>query len=153
MIVFDLACVDGGHVFEAWFGSTDDYASQKARGLVSCPICGSGQIDKAPMTPRLGTRGNKSVDAPKPQTALSNQSPAAIKAVLRSLAEQQARMLEKSDYVGDRFVDEARAIHLGDSEQRSIHGVASIDDARALDAEGISVAPLPFPVRPPSAEN
>jgi hypothetical protein len=153
MIVFDLVCQDSGHVFEAWFGSTDDYAAQQARGLVSCPICGSGQVDKAPMTPRLGSRSNQSLDAPPPPAALSNQSPATIKGLLRSLAEQQARILEKSDYVGDRFADEARAIHLGDSEQRSIHGVASIDEARALDAEGISVAPLPFPVRPPSAEN
>jgi hypothetical protein len=153
LIVFDLVCGDAGHVFEAWFGSTDDYSAQQARGLVSCPICGSGQVDKAPMTPRLGSRGNRTPDSPSPPAALSNDAPAAIKAMLRSLAEHQARILEKSDYVGDRFADEARAIHLGDSEQRSIHGVASVDEARALNEEGISVAALPFPVRPPSAEN
>ena len=51
MIIFDLQCAPAGHVFEAWFGSTDDYEEQQARGLVSCPICGDGEVDKAPMAP------------------------------------------------------------------------------------------------------
>lgn len=160
MIVFDLVCDGGGHVFEAWFGSSDDYEAQRLRGLVTCPICGSDKVDKAPMTPRLGARSNKTVNpvpavspgAPAAQ-ALTNHAPAAIKAMLRSLAEQQARILATSDYVGDSFADEARAIHLGESEQRSIHGIASPEEARALDEEGISIAPLPFPVRPPGADN
>lgn len=156
MIVFDLVCGDGGHVFEAWFGSSEDYEQQQARGLVTCPLCGSGKIDKGLMTPRLGARGNKAADLPAPATPMSNQPPEtikAMKAVLRTLAEQQARILESSDYVGDRFADEARAIHLGEGEKRSIHGVATLEEARALSEEGIGVAPLPFPVRPPGADN
>lgn len=62
-------------------------------------------------------------------------------------------MLEKSDYVGPRFADKARAIHLGDEPARPIHGQASIEEAKALRDEGIEVAPLPFPVRPPGADN
>jgi hypothetical protein len=152
VIVFDLACGDGGHVFEAWFGSTEDYEAQRARGLVSCPICGSGKVDKALMAPRLGARGNKAAD-PAPSMPVTNHPPAKIKAMLTALAEQQARMLATSDYVGDRFADEARAIHLGEGEARAIHGIASPDEARALSDEGIAVAALPFPVRPPGTEN
>ena len=59
MIIFDLKCAPQGHVFEAWFGSTDDYEAQRARGLVSCPLCGSAEVDKAPMAPRVGAKGNQ----------------------------------------------------------------------------------------------
>ena len=152
MIVFDLLCGDAGHVFEAWFGSTEDYDAQQARGLVSCPICGSPRVDKAPMTPRLGARGNRAADPPR-TAPVPNRSPAAIKAMLQTLAEQQSRMLETSEHVGERFADEARAIHLGEGEPRSIHGQATPAEARSLNEEGIAVAPLPFPIRPPGTDN
>lgn len=158
MIVFDLVCGTGGHVFEAWFGSTGDYEAQKARGLVSCPLCGAADIDKAPMSPRLGQRGNRQPDPvpaspPAPAQTMTNHPPAAVKVLLQAMAQHQAKMLETSDYVGDRFVDEARAIHLGESDARAIHGQATPDQARALIDEGIEVAPLPFPVRPPGMDN
>jgi hypothetical protein len=146
-------------VFEAWFGSSDDYESQRARGLVSCPLCGNAEVRKAPMSPRVGAKGNSAADtapAAAPAAAapvLANQAPAEIKALLRTLADHQARLLEKSDYVGTRFADEARAIHLGDEPARPIHGQASIEEAQALRDEGIEVAPLPFPVRPPGIDN
>ncbi len=140
MIVFDLACA-AGHVFEAWFGSSEDYEVQRGRGLVSCPICGTAEVDKAVMAPRVAPKGNQRPD------------PAQAKAVMEMLARAQAEALKGSDWVGDRFVDEARAIHLGESDARAIHGQATPDEARALADEGIPVAPLPFPVRPPETEN
>jgi hypothetical protein len=143
MIIFDLKCAPQGHVFEAWFGSTADYDSQLARGLVSCPICGSGEVAKAPMAPRLAARGNKT-DVPSPQ---------AMKTMLAEMATLQKKLLEKSDFVGDRFPDEARAIHLGEVEARAIHGRASRDDARDLIEDGIPVSPLLFPVPEPGEEN
>ena len=143
MIVFDLKCGAAGHVFEAWFGSNEDYEGQKARGLVSCPLCGDGDIAKAPMAPQVAAKGNQS-DEP---------SPAAMKKMLADMAGLQRKMLENSEHVGDRFPDEARAIHLGEAEARAIHGQATPAEADELRDEGIPVAPLPFPVIAPEEQN
>ncbi|MGZ8337711.1 MAG: DUF1178 family protein [Allosphingosinicella sp.] len=143
MIIFDLRCAPQGHVFEAWFGSSEEYDAQAARGLVSCPICGAAEVEKAPMAPAVARKGNRA-DTP---------SPAAMKARLGEMAKLQRKLLEQSDFVGDRFPDEARAIHLGEAEARAIHGRASRDDAESLIEEGIPVSPLPFPVPEPGEEN
>jgi len=143
MIIFDLKCGAQGHVFEAWFGSNEDYEAQAARGFVSCPICGASDVDKAPMAPRVGAKGNQSDGMP----------PEAVKAALAGMAEAQKKMLETSEHVGDRFPDEARAIHLGETEARAIHGRASPADAASLRDEGVPIAPLPFPVPDPGTEN
>jgi hypothetical protein len=139
MIVFDLKCAPEGHVFEAWFGSTEDYEAQRTRGLVSCPICGAQEVAKAPMAPAVGAKGES--------------DPAAVKAMMTELAKAQRKLLESSEHVGDRFSDEARAIHLGDAEARAIHGRATPADAQSLREEGIAVAPLPFPIVEPGSEN
>jgi hypothetical protein len=144
MIVFDLKCAPQAHVFEGWFGSTADYDEQQARGLVSCPICGSAEVTKAPMAPAVPVKSNQRPDAP---------SPAAMKQMLAALAAEQKKMLAKSEHVGDRFADEARAIHLGEADARAIHGQATREQALDLLDEGIPVAPLPFPVVEAGEEN
>ncbi len=141
MIIFDLKCAGQGHVFEAWFGSSEEFAAQKERGLVACPLCGSAEVEKAPMAPAVGAKGNQGLP------------PAEMKQLLGAMAEVQKQMLETSEHVGPRFVDEARAIHLGEAEARAIHGQATPAQADALRDEGIPVAPLPFPVIPPEEEN
>ena len=133
MIVFDLKCGDSGDVFEAWFQSSADYEEQKARGLVQCPVCRSTSIEKAPMAPRLPA---KSPPAP-----------------LDQLAVLQAKMLRDSEWVGDKFAEEARSIHLGEAEARAVHGRATPAEAESLNDEGIPVAPLPLPVVPPNQVN
>ncbi|TFI57432.1 DUF1178 family protein [Sphingomonas parva] len=155
MIVFDLKCAPGAHVFEAWFGSSADYDDQKARGLVSCPLCGSDDVGKAPMAPAVPAKANTRRDpaVSAPAAAPAPAEPEAIKAMLAAAAALQRQMLEKSESVGDRFVDEARAIHLGEAEARAIHGRATPADAAALVEEGIAIAPLPFPVIEPGQEN
>ena len=150
MIVFDLKCADQGHVFEAWFGSSEDYESQRGRGLVSCPLCGSERIEKAVMAPRVGAKSNQMEAAP--QHSVSSD-PGATKAMLAAAAAVQKKLLENSTNVGDRFADEARAIHLGEADTRPIHGRATHADARSLIEEGIAVAPLPFPISDPNSEN
>ena len=140
MIVFDLSCRTGGHVFEAWFGSSDDYDDQRARGLVQCPLCGCGEISKAPMAPAVA-RSSSQEAAPDPRQFLA------------ALAAAQAKALAGSTWVGDRFADEARAIHLGEREEMRIHGRATLDDARSLAEDGIPVAPLPLPIVPPDEAN
>lgn len=159
MIVFDLKC-DDGHVFEAWFGSSDDYEGQQARGLVACPLCGSGKVGKAVMAPAVGAKGNQ-LPAPVATPAAPPASmrpvpmqagmpgPAEMKAVMAALAQAQAKLLEKSEHVGRRFAEEARAIHTGDAPERLIHGQATVEEAKALAEEGVPVAPLPLPIVPP----
>ncbi len=144
MIIFDLKCEGAGHVFEAWFGSSEDYESQRQRGLVSCPLCGDSRIGKAVMAPRVGAKGNQSAAAPDPE---------AMKAMLAAMAAAQKELLGKSSYVGHRFADEARAIHLGEAAARSIYGQATRAETESLIEEGIEVAPLPFPVVEPGEEN
>jgi hypothetical protein len=160
MIAFDLICKAGSHRFEGWFGSSSDYERQQSDGLLLCPVCGDGAIEKAVMAPNVGRKGNQAA-APKAQgeakeaVAVANmpEMPAEMVEAIGKIAQMQAKMLEKSDWVGDRFADEARAIHYGDAPDRIIHGSATIDDARDLHDEGIAVAPLPLPYVPPEAKN
>ncbi|HEY0269895.1 MAG TPA: DUF1178 family protein [Sphingomonas sp.] len=138
MIVFDLACAQG-HVFEAWFGSQEDYEDQRERGLVTCVICNDGAVAKAPMAPRIASRGGgEIVDA---------------KAMMARMMVAQQRLLEKSEDVGSRFASEARAIHDGEADNRLIHGQATVEEAKSLVDDGVPVAPLPFPVRAPGRDN
>lgn len=133
MIVFDLQCRDGGETFEAWFRSTADYEEQQAAGLVQCPMCRSANVGKAPMAPRV------------PRKASGNP--------LAKLAAIQAEMLKESRWVGDQFADTARAMHAGEIEREIVHGSATIEQAKSLVDEGVPVAPLPLPVRPPTQVN
>lgn len=160
MIVFDLKCAHD-HVFEAWFGSSADYEAQAARGLVACPLCGDTGVAKAVMAPAVAPKGNQTrrpappepADAPAPPAPgpIAANAPAEVKAMLAALAEVQAKVEASCDYVGDRFADEARAIHLGEAEHRGIYGEATPEQAAALRDEGIEVAALPF--RPKRAAN
>lgn len=145
MIVFDLKC-GAGHVFEAWFGSSADYESQRGRALIACPMCGDSAIDKAVMAPNVAVKGNRRGDAPAPGKPDPKQ-------LMAALAEAQAKMLEGSQWVGVAFADKARAMHLGEEAHAPIHGQASAEEARALIEEGVAVAPLPLPVVPPEHRN
>lgn len=142
MIVFDLRC-PGDHVFEVWFGSSDAYEDQRARGLIACPTCGSVDVTKAVMAPRVAAKGN------------SAHAPAQLdpQALLHAIAGAQAAALKKSRWVGKNFADEARAIHAGDKPDALIHGQATREEARALIDDGVPVAPLLVPVVPPEALN
>lgn len=141
MIVFDLRCAVG-HVFEAWFASSAGYVEQQTAGQVSCPICGNDEIEKAVTAPAIPAKGNRGTPAP-----------AAVKQALAALAQQQATALETSEWVGSDFASRARAMHDGDQPGGPIHGQASIADARALVADGVPIAPLPFPVTPPKSQH
>ncbi|RYY47765.1 MAG: DUF1178 family protein [Sphingomonadales bacterium] len=142
MIVFDLKCADG-HVFEAWFASSTAYIEQKAGGLVACPMCGSGAVDKAVMAPNIGAKGSQGAGVP----------PEAMKAAMAALAAAQGKALENSTWVGTAFAEKARSMHLGEAPVAQIHGQATREEAKALVEEGVPVAPLPLPVVPPEASN
>jgi hypothetical protein len=143
LIVFDLKC-GGGHVFEAWFGSSGAYEEQRSTGHVRCPVCDDGTITKAVMAPAIPAKGNSKPAPPTPE---------AVKAAMKMLATRQAKALESSEWVGTAFADRARAMHLGDEKQATIHGQASLAEAKALVDEGVPVAPLPMPIIPPGKAN
>ena len=137
MIRFSLAC-EHEHEFEAWFRSNDDFDTQKKRGFVECPSCGSRKVDKALMAPAVAT-GRKQE---KMALAMGEQQ-------RRMMAELKAlshKMRENADYVGDKFAEEARKIHFGESEARGIYGEATLEEARSLAEDGVSFMPMPvFP--------
>jgi hypothetical protein len=150
MKVLNLQCAHQ-HEFEGWFGSEDDYQSQLARGLVSCPLCGDAQIEKKLSAPRLNLRAGRqdmeaAVAAPAGNAvSLSNHAPHP------ELAALQARMLQalrevvaQTEDVGERFADEARAMHHGEVEHRQIRGQTSPQEALELMEEGIEVIALPM---------
>ncbi|MEI5999359.1 DUF1178 family protein [Paraburkholderia bengalensis] len=136
MKVLDLQCPHD-HRFEGWFASADDFESQLSRKLVECPICGATEVSRLPSAPRLNLSGATS--ASKPQAAPNAGELQAQ--VMRMLRE----VLEKTENVGDRFAEEARRIHYNEAPARSIRGVTTPEDARALVEEGIDVMPLPVP--------
>jgi len=160
MIVFDLACRPDGHRFEGWFASSDDFARQQARGLVTCPHCESADVTKAPMAPAVPRKGNQQPDrTPAPTTAPTaapsppRPMPPEVRAALMAVAAAQAQALKTSRWVGNRFAEDARAMHYGEAEPAAIHGQATAREASELIEEGIAVAPLLVPVAPPGEVN
>ncbi|MDF7774434.1 DUF1178 family protein [Sphingomonas sp. AOB5] len=151
MIVFDLKC-GTGHVFEAWFGSSAAYEEQRTGGLLACPMCGRGDVEKAVMAPNVAAKGNQRSAAPATAGGEA-PPPEAIKAAMATLAAAQAKMLEGSQWVGGSFATRARAMHDGDEPHAPIHGQATREEAKELIEDGVPVAPLPLPVVPPEACN
>lgn len=154
MIVYDLSCAQGHH-FEGWFGSSDDFASQQARGLVLCPQCGSDSVAKAPMAPAVGKKGNQLAEqvSRAPKGVSNAPMTPEVAAALDKLAKAQAKALENSTWVGKDFAEQSRAMHYGERDHAAIHGEASMEEARDLIEEGVPVAPLPLPVAPPDDVN
>ncbi|MDP1739824.1 DUF1178 family protein [Polaromonas sp.] len=157
MKVLNLQC-SHQHAFEGWFGSEDDFQSQLTRGLVSCPLCGDPVIQKMPSAPRL----NFGASAALPEAASTSRE-VSVPATPRNPPTQQVvasdghsagqaeflkalrHVLAHTEDVGERFADEARAMHYGDAEHRNIRGQASRSEAMELLEEGIEVMPLPLP--------
>ena len=154
MIVFDLSCTEG-HRFEGWFGSSNDFEDQRARGLLAGPTCGAAQVTKAPMAPAVPAKGNSRQEVLPPETRpmANTPMPPEMQKAMAALAKVQAEVLKNSTWVGDRFAEETRKIHYGERDDAPIHGQASLAEAKALIEEGVPVAPLPFPVAPPEKLN
>ena len=130
MILFTLRCA-AEHEFEGWFRDGATYEKQARRGHISCPECGSTKIEKAPMAPRV----KKSAEAPAAPT------PAQMRAALLAIRQQ----VEKNcDYVGPRFAEEARKIHYGEVEKKSIYGESTDQEAKELAEEGIEFGRIPW---------
>jgi hypothetical protein len=163
VLVVDLHCAHGHH-FEGWFASADDLSSQKARGLLTCPVCGDHDVTRRPSAPHLNTSGLKerapdarssstsSREEPVPAKAPVAQGAPAVQAETQALQHMQAlylqavrHVVQNTEDVGERFADEARSMHHGDSPERAIRGQASAEEKQALRDEGIEVMSLPLP--------
>jgi hypothetical protein len=155
MIRYSLVC-DKGHDFESWFADSTAYDKQAKRKLVACPHCGSAKVEKAIMAPRLaGSKTGKApAEAPPGEAPAATPEPAAPAPVamlspqereLRSkLKELRDHLTKNADNVGKKFPEQARKMHYGEVEHRSIYGEASPEDAKALAEEGIEFHPLPI---------
>ena len=149
MKVLDLQCAQS-HGFEGWFGSEDDFTSQLARGLVTCPMCGDTSITKKLSAPRLNLGHARAPDAAtqEPEKATrqdvvaTTDTHSALQAAWLGVAR---RILANTDDVGDRFAEEARKIHYGEVAQRGIRGKASAAETQALADEGIEVMQMSLP--------
>lgn len=151
MIRYALHC-DRDHQFESWFQSSSAYDSQVKRKLVTCPICGSAKIDKAIMAPRIVGKKGRTTPPPEPATTTAPEAAPSGSTSLMMAQERELRaklkelrdhIVKNADNVGERFANEARAMHYGDKEHRPIYGEASPDEAKSLIDEGIEVSPLP----------
>jgi hypothetical protein len=163
MIRYALVC-NKRHTFESWFSNSAAYDKQAKRGLVACPVCGSVKVEKAIMRPRLArtdTTAQAAQAEPTPPTpppalaptgtAAEDASPAPVAMISPQEREMRHRLKELRDHlvanaenVGPRFPEEARKMHYGEVEHRSIYGVASAEDARELHEEGVEFSPLPM---------
>jgi hypothetical protein len=164
MKVLDLQC-QFQHVFEGWFGSEDDFVSQKERGLIECPVCGNAAISKRLSAPRLnfgaaapassaaGTaQAGSNAKAPAQDMVVAPSAggaavpgPASGAELYRAWMDMTRQVLANTDDVGDKFAEEARKIHYGETEARGIRGKASPEQTRELLEEGIAVSPLFVP--------
>jgi hypothetical protein len=162
MIRYALHC-EHGHTFESWFQNSTAYDKQTKRGLVACPICGSAKVEKAIMAPRLA-RPEAAVPRPPGPTPPPgpeplqpapmppmppSRPPLAVMSpperdLRKKLKELRDHLVKNADYVGPRFPEQARKIHYGEIEHRSIYGEASPDEAEELHEEGIEFHPLPI---------
>jgi hypothetical protein len=151
VIRYALNC-DTGHAFESWFPSSTAYDQQAARGLITCPVCGSEKVEKAIMAPRLARNDKRTATAqeapeaapakPEDTAPVAMMSPAEVE-FRKKLKELRDHITRNADYVGPKFSEEARRMHYGEADHRSIYGEASAEDAAALVEEGIEFHHLP----------
>ncbi|KJE36100.1 hypothetical protein UF64_08480 [Thalassospira sp. HJ] len=137
MILFQLKC-EHDHEFEGWFKDGATYEAQAADGDLSCPVCGTSNVGKALMAPRLRTSRQKEVAAEK------QQQKAIAEATQAAIAEIRKQVESNCENVGNKFAEEARKIHYGETEKRGIFGQASLKETAELVDEGIDVMALPW---------
>jgi hypothetical protein len=143
MIRYAMYC-DNSHEFEGWFGSSADFDAQKDRGLLSCPICGSDHVDKALMSPSIrSSASSKEAAAPAPAESQNLAATQMNGQVIEKIRELRNVIMANTEDVGNRFTEEARMIHYGESKARGIRGQADREQAQSLIQEGIDIMAIP----------
>lgn len=142
MIKYALAC-EQAHEFESWFPSSDAFETQRKRGFVTCPYCSSAKVEKQIMAPSVARKDKAPASAAAPETqavAALSEKEKEIRAMLRAMREH---VMKNAENVGANFAEEARKMHYGEAEERSIYGETDLAEAKALLEEGIEVLPIP----------
>ena len=143
MIIFELACAQG-HRFEGWFASSEAFAEQRERSLVTCPVCNDAHVERVPSARVSVPKAAPSKPAPAPAPATSSSHTVDLGANLSPEVVAKLReVVKQTENVGRRFPEEARKIHYEEAPARPIRGQASPEEAEALNEEGIDFAPLP----------
>ena len=162
MILYRLRC-SKGHEFDSWFKDSKSYERQEKKSVIGCAVCGDSKVTRAMMAPRLGTKGNKKkgglpapvaeapppAAAPSPEQQQAQQQMAALarhmpKELREALIKVRAEVEKNCEHVGDKFAEEARKIHYGESDKRGIYGETTDEEAEALAEEGIEFGRLPW---------
>ena len=139
MILYQLKC-SGGHEFEAWFRDSACFEEQRSAGDVECPFCGATQVSKALMAPNLST--GAAIPA-----AIEERAEEVARKILRAVNDLRDHVEENCDYVGDKFAEEARRIHYGETDARDIYGEATTEETTGLDDEGVEFYHVPWSSR------
>ncbi len=134
MIQYSLHC-SKGHRFDAWFKNASAFEEQQTRGIVTCAVCGDGQVDKAPMAPAVAR-----TDAQRVSLSAAHPDAARFRELMRLYRQ---KVTSEADYVGDKFAEEARKIHFEEAEARGIYGEATHDEVAGLIEDGVDFLPLP----------
>ena len=144
MIVFDVTCCND-HTFEGWFKNGETFKKQVSAGEIACPVCGDSRVQKGPVAPRLGGL-SKGRDSSRPDAALAPPD-RKLNEYVAAVHQLKKYVQENGDYVGEKFPEEARKIHYGESEPRSIYGEATSEEASDLREEGIDYHRIPWPAK------
>jgi hypothetical protein len=152
MILYRLRC-SKGHEFESWFKDSKTYERQEKKSLIGCAVCGDAKVARAIMAPRIGSKKVAEVETPAPAPAPApgpeQQQMAALtrrmpKELREALLKARAEVEKNCEHVGEKFAEEARKIHYGESDKRGIYGETSDEEAEALAEEGIEFGRLPW---------
>lgn len=153
MILYRLRC-SKGHEFDSWFKDSKSYERQEKKSLIGCAVCGDSKVARAIMSPRIGKKKAKAeievpAPAPAPAPTPEQQQMAALartmpKELRDALLKVRAEVEKNCEHVGDRFAEEARKIHYGESDKRGIYGETTDEEAEALAEEGIEFGRLPW---------
>ena len=153
MILYRLRCSEG-HQFESWFKDSKTYERQEKKSLIGCAVCGDSKVQRAIMAPRIGKKGKTAeaeapAPAPAPAPTLEQKQMAALarkmpKELREALLKVRAEVEKNCEHVGERFAEEARKIHYGESDKRGIYGETTDEEAEALAEEGIEFGRMPW---------
>lgn len=134
MIQYSLVC-ESEHKFDAWFRNAEAYDAQQKQGIVTCPICSSGDVHKALMAPAVSRKSSEKV-----ALSIGHPQQNELRAAMKALRE---KVTSEADYVGDKFATEARKIHDNEVEPRGIYGEATREEVSGLVEDGVDFMPLP----------
>ncbi len=131
MIRYTLQCANS-HRFEAWFKGSDAFDEQASAGQISCPDCGSINVEKCLMAPGV----------PKKTSEVGPRE------FFNQVRAFRSKVMAETEDVGNSFPAEARKMHEGELEHRPIRGNASSAEVKELKEDGVPIAPIP--PEPPS---